>query len=152
MVDNPARIVITGAEPHANESERLTTLLSAGWTYVHLRYPGLSLRDVRYIIERIPQQYHPRLKLHGHFELVNDFNIGGLHLNSRCPVAPTHYSGKLSLTCHTVEDVAKAAETGDYSYVTLSPVFASISKQGYNPVLREEDKRESAEMMPVVEL
>ena len=54
MVADPLRIVITGNVPFDNESERLATLLSSGWSYVHLRYPELTLRDVRHIIEGIP--------------------------------------------------------------------------------------------------
>ncbi|MDE6460311.1 MAG: thiamine phosphate synthase [Paramuribaculum sp.] len=152
MVDNPLRIVITGTVPFDNEPQRLTTLLSAGWTYVHLRYPDLSLRDVRRIIEGIPQKYHSRLKLHGHFELVNEFNLGGLHLNRRCPTPPIGYSGELSLSCHSVEDVAEAAASKQFAYVTLSPIFASISKPGYMPRITEDQFATAGKMMPVVAL
>lgn len=152
MVDNPVRIVITGEVPHCNESERLTALLETGWTFVHLRYPGLSLREVRGIIEGIPQKFHRRLKLHGHFELINEFNLGGLHLNRRCPAPPKLYSGELSRSCHTVKDIAEAARTGVYSYVTLSPIFSSISKQGYEPALSRKEIREATELMPVIAL
>ncbi|MBD5173214.1 MAG: thiamine phosphate synthase [Bacteroidales bacterium] len=152
MVADPLRIVITGNVPFDNESERLATLLSSGWSYVHLRYPELTLRDVRHIIEGIPQTYHSRLKLHGHFELVNEFNLGGLHLNRRCPEPPTGYSGELSLSCHSVADVAAAAASRRFAYVTLSPVFASISKKGYVPRITEDEFREAGKMMPVIAL
>ncbi|MDE7451889.1 MAG: thiamine phosphate synthase [Paramuribaculum sp.] len=152
MVDNPIRIVITGSVPFDNEPQRLTTLLSAGWSYIHLRYPELSLREVRRIIEGIPQQYHSRLKLHGHFELVNEFNLGGLHLNRRCPHPPAGYMGELSVSCHSVEDVARAAASNRFAYVTLSPIFASISKPGYVPRITEDQFETAGKMMPVVAL
>ncbi len=152
MVDNPIRIVITGQQPFDNEAQRLTKLLDSGWTYIHLRYPDLTLREVRNIIERIPQRYHSRLKLHGHFELINEFNIGGLHLNRRCPAPPANYSGTLSCSCHSVEEVAEAAATGKFAYVTLSPIFQSISKPGYAPRIDEDEFSRAAAMMPVIAL
>lgn len=152
MVADPLRIVITGNAPFDNESERLTTLLSSGWSYIHLRYPELSLREVRRIIEGIPQRLHSRLKLHGHFELVNEFNLGGLHLNRRCPAPPHGYSGELSLSCHTVSEVEEASKSGRFSYVTLSPLFPSISKQGYQPGLTEDDFCKAGITMPVIAL
>lgn len=152
MVDNPIRIVITGQQPLDNEAQRLTKLLDSGWTYIHLRYPGLTLREVHDIIERIPQHYHSQLKLHGHFVLVNEFNIGGLHLNRRCPAPPANYSGPLSRSCHSVEEVAQSAATGKYDYVTLSPIFPSISKPGYTPRIDENDFSHAAAMMPVIAL
>lgn len=82
--------------------------------------------------EAIPQKYHSRIKLHGHFELVHSFNLGGLHLNSRCPTPPVGYSDKLSRSCHTPQELSQA--TG-LEYATLSPVYPSISKPGYLPVL-----------------
>lgn len=126
------RIAITTHHIHPREPQIITSLLRYGWTYVHLRHPDASLRDIQNIIEAIPQKYHSRIKLHGHFELVHSFNLGGLHLNSRCPTPPVGYSDKLSRSCHTPQELSQA--TG-LEYATLSPVYPSISKPGYLPVL-----------------
>lgn len=126
------RIAITTHHIHPREPQIITSLLRDGWTYVHLRHPDASLRDIQNIIEAIPQKYHSRIKLHGHFELVHSFNLGGLHLNSRCPTPPVGYSDKLSRSCHTPQELSQA--TG-LEYTTLSPVYPSISKPGYLPVL-----------------
>lgn len=137
MEDKPLRVMITAPQPHDDEAARITAALEAGWDYVHLRYPDLTLRQVKAIIEGVPQKYHCRLKLHGHFELLHEFNLGGLHLNRRCPAAPPQFAGALSASCHNIADIEAAAKSGRFSYVTLSPVFSSISKQGYNPSLTE---------------
>ncbi len=110
------------------EAVLVRTILDAGWTRVHLRHPETSTNDMKRLVEAIPQEYHTRLVLHGHFHLCNHFNFGGLHLNHHCPSAPFNYNGQLSRSCHSVE------ETGDakgFEYVTLSPIFDSISKCGY---------------------
>lgn len=123
------RIAITGPDMRNDEGLWISDILREGWDAVHLRHPAATLADMRRLIESVPQQYHSRLRLHGHFELTNEFNLGGLHLNSRCPAAPPHYCGALSRSCHTVEEVMNADHHLDY--VTLSPVFDSISKPGY---------------------
>ena len=125
------KIAITPEEISYDEARRVMTILDNGWDMVHLRHPGATIRDVRHIIERIPQRLHRKLRLHGHFSLVNEFNLGGLHLNSRCPNPPANYSGPLSRSCHTPDEVATSANTGRYDYVTLCPVFDSLSKAGY---------------------
>lgn len=123
------RIAVTGTDPRHDEGEWIATILREGWDAVHLRHPAASLSEMRRLIESVPQQFHSRLRLHGHFELINEFNVGGLHLNRRCPAPPDNYRGGLSRSCHTVEEIAEA--DSHLEYVTLSPVFDSISKPGY---------------------
>ncbi|ROT13363.1 thiamine phosphate synthase [Muribaculaceae bacterium Isolate-105 (HZI)] len=123
------RIAVTGTDPRHDEGEWIATILREGWDAVHLRHPAASLSEMRRLIESVPQQFHSRLRLHGHFELTNEFNVGGLHLNRRCPAPPANYRGGLSRSCHTIEEIATA--DSHLEYVTLSPVFDSISKPGY---------------------
>lgn len=66
------RIAITPEEEHPREAGMVSAILDAGWDYVHLRHPGAGLRDIKRIIESVPQKYHCRLRLHGHFELLNE--------------------------------------------------------------------------------
>lgn len=130
MADNsPLRIAITPFDIIPHEDSFIRAILDEGWDYVHLRHPAASFIDMRNLIEKIPQRYHARLRLHGHFELINEFNLGGLHLNSRCPVAPANYSGTLSRSCHTLEEAHRYAHVMDF--ITLSPIFDSVSKKGY---------------------
>lgn len=129
MVDNILRIFITPEALAENESATVTTMLDSGlWDIAHLRHPSASLREMRHLVESIPQRLHGRLRLHGHFSLAAEFNLGGLHLNRRCQHAPAFYSGPLSRSCHSIEE---AAASTDCDYVTLSPIFNSISKPGY---------------------
>lgn len=115
-------------DPRAEAARIVSLLDSGGYDRVHLRHPAAPLRDVRSLIEAVPQRLHSRLVLHGHFVLVCEFNLGGLHLNRRCPEPPPRYAGPLSRSCHTVDEVM---QSHGYAYVTLSPVFDSISKPGY---------------------
>lgn len=126
------RIAITAPDILPDEPQRIAAVLDSGWDYVHVRHPQASLRQVRRIIDDLHPRYHSRLRLHGHFELVYELNLGGLHLNSRCPEPPALYQGRLSRSCHSVDEAIDAISSGRYDYVTLSPIFPSISKPGYS--------------------
>lgn len=130
-------IAFTPEHEVPGEAQAITEILRAGFDLVHLRHPGASLRDIKRIIEDVPQPLRCRLVLHGHFELIHEFNLGGLHLNSRCPSAPAGYAGPVSRSCHTVDEVRRYAP--ECRYVTLSPIFPSISKPGYRGTFTSEE-------------
>lgn len=145
------RIAITTPEIRSDEPVMIRTILDNGWDRIHLRHPDASLRDVRRLIESIPQKYHSRLRLHGHFALINEFNIGGLHLNHRCPAPPPHYNGLLSRSCHSIDEIRTCR---DMEYVTLSPIFDSISKSGYHSAFSPAELQSLSEVasVPVIAL
>lgn len=121
-------IVITSPDHVYDEANKISLLLDAGVDYVHIRKPGWSLRDVRNLIEDIPYKLRSRLRLHGHFGLTAEMNLGGVHLNRRNPVAPRTVRS-VTRSCHTLQEIGNA---DGFEYQTLSPVFDSISKQGYS--------------------
>lgn len=122
------KIAITPYDFFKHEVDYIIAILDAGWDYVHLRHPDASLCEMRSLINTIPECYHNRLRLHNHFELSKEFNLSGLHLNQRSPIPPSDYSGSLSRSCHSIDEVR---QNNGLEYVTLSPIFDSTSKVGY---------------------
>ena len=122
-------IVITEPQFVTNEATIIAQLLHWGVDLIHLRKPESSADDLAKLIEAIPTVYHNRLVLHDHFDLATHFTLHGLHLNRRNSVLPPNHKGTVSQSCHTLDEV-KAYKT-KCDYVFLSPVFNSISKQGY---------------------
>lgn len=127
------KIAITPEDILENEAALIALLITNGWDMVHLRHPNASLNEMRKLIEGIPMRYHRKLRLHGHFELTNHFNLGGIHLNYRNPEPPANWQGKISKSIHNIDELAN--DERSYDYVTLSPVFDSISKDGYKAVV-----------------
>lgn len=121
-------IAITRPDFFEDEVKMIIDILNQGRAdIIHLRKPGSNSKDIENLIEKIPEEYHPRLKIHDHFELTDKFKLAGIHLNSRNPVV----SGSpmsVSRSMHSIEELKGASR---YDYVTLSPIFDSISKQGY---------------------
>ena len=122
-------IVITEPQFVTNEATIIAQLLHWGVDLIHLRKPESSADDLAKLIEAIPTVYHNRLVLHDHFDLAAHFTLHGLHLNRRNSVLPPNHEGTVSQSCHTLDEVKVCKTKCDY--VFLSPVFNSISKQGY---------------------
>lgn len=120
------------------ESDFVRAILDAGWSRAHLRHPGAGIDDMRRLIESIPAEYHSRLWLHDHFELATDYHLGGLQLNGRNQWPPAGYGGKLSKSCHTIDEV-KSPRPEAMANVTLSPIFDSVSKAGYRSAFTDDD-------------
>lgn len=122
-------IVITLPHFFDGEAGQIVQLLHSAVDLVHIRKPQASLHEVERLICQIPGEYRNRLVLHDHHQLAAKYQLHGIHLNSRNPLSPSGWQGSVSRSCHSLEEVKEWKAKCDY--VSLSPVFDSISKQGY---------------------
>lgn len=122
-------IVLTSPDFLPDEVQALTALLAHGLDRLHLRKPDCTEAQLEALIRQLPAQYYDRISLHDHFSLQARYRLGGIHLNGRNPYAPEGFQGIVSRSCHSLEEVAHYAPLADYHF--LSPIFDSISKQGY---------------------
>ena len=93
------------------------------------------------IMPAIPAEYHSRIVLHEHFELTTGYRLAGIHLNSRNNTLPEGFAGSISRSCHSLQEVQ---DNKQLDYVFLSPIFQSISKEGYGNGFPMERLREAA--------
>ena len=126
-------IVITPPTPLQAPPETANALFEAGLQRLHLRFPDTDRKHTAQWIEQIAQPYRQRIVIHDHHDLAGAMALGGIHLNSRNPLPPVWYEPTkditLSRSCHTIDEI-KQYHT-QYHYLFLSPIFDSISKQGY---------------------
>lgn len=133
-------IAITTPTFWHGEAEAICRLLDSGWMRVHMRKPSASKSQIAKLIEKIPEKYRSDLTLHDHFDLAIKYNLGGVHLNQRNPFPPRDWNGLTSKSCHSIEETAQFSHL---DYVTLSPIFDSISKPGYQSQFSAKDLREA---------
>lgn len=132
-------VVLTRPAFVGSESADIRRMLESGWVdRVHLRKPGSSEEDMRRLIEDLPEDLYSRLTLHDHFPLAAEMGLGGVHLNSRCHEVPAGFPGLVSASCHSFEELD---ERRGCDYRFLSPVYDSISKEGYRSAFSEDDLR-----------
>ena len=122
-------IVITSPGFLQGEADFIDKLFNHGLDRLHLRKPGADIGECRILLDGISREWLPRIVVHDNFGLCREYGLGGVHLNGRNPMAPPNHEGSVSRSCHSLEEISRYK--GDCDYLTLSPIFNSISKQGY---------------------
>jgi thiamine-phosphate pyrophosphorylase len=126
-------IIITEEKDIYGESQLIPLLFEAGLPLLHIRKPFHTLQETKALIKSIPAAFHSKIVLHGHYELLNDFNLKGAHLPERIRKESdiSQIKSIVSTSFHTLEDIG--TEKINFEYAFFSPVFQSISKPGYGP-------------------
>ena len=147
-------IVITLPSFVDREAEKIVSLFEERRIdYLHLRKPEASEEAVEALLKKIPAEYYPRITMHDFHALAMKYRLGGIHLTGRNPVAPDEWEGRISTSCHSIEELQRRKEEGvtvngvrrAFAYLSLSPIFDSISKQGYQAAFTAEALAEARE-------
>lgn len=131
-------LLISPEQTRPTEIPLLHQLFEAGLTHFHFRKPETSLEEHIDYLNQVDSQYYNRIMTHNfHEEICDQFDIKGIHLEE----AKWRAQGKnlkeyvrayaknkktISSSYHEPEDLE--AQTVQFDYTILSPVFAAISK------------------------
>ncbi len=129
-------IVITSPSFSDGEALFISRMLAHGVDLVHLRKPGATENDCAGLLDSLTGDERRRIVIHDFFGLAEPYGLRGIHLNSRHNEIPAGYTGHISRSCHSLDEVRDCKDR--YSYVFLSPIFDSVSKQGYNAAFTPE--------------
>ncbi len=134
-------IVITRPDNDFDDLPDIVRLFQTGMPLLHLRKPGMSRAETVRFLKALPDIYHPKIVLHGHYDLADDYHLKGIHLPERIresskediEILPGRYRDKgfsVSTSFHSLETLRFY---GDhlFDYAFLGPVFDSISKAEY---------------------
>jgi len=123
-------MVISPPEFRADEQSIVQEMLDAGLKCYHIRKPDFSEEDLREYILRFEADYRGRLIIHHRPDLMVEFDLGGVHYRFSDLNIENSADGKIiSCSCHSWEEVQNLPS--DLNYAFVSPVFDSISKEGY---------------------
>lgn len=133
-------ILIAPENDISNEIEILDTLFREGLEYYHLRKPNKSKEEYLQYLNQIDTAFHSKIVLHYYHELIHEFNLKGIHFQEQkrkdvLEIGADYLSnfnlkGKtISSSFHEPKELESCKIKFDYNL--LSPVFSSISKQGY---------------------
>lgn len=136
-------IAITQSFFFAQEAAAINSLLASGdIDLLHLRKPSSTADDCRRLLDHIAPEWRSRIVTHDHLGLCAEYGLHGIHLNSRNHTIPCGHRGTVSCSCHSLEEVTQRKRQMDY--VFLSPIFDSISKQGYQSAFSDDTLRLAA--------
>jgi len=138
--------LITPEENVDGEQLLLARMITAGAEAVHLRKPSMSEEDVLTWIAHWPIRLRPYLVLHSFPHLVEQFELGGFHLNKRVPKETQarlirEKSFPLSCSVHSVEELYNIDPAIDT--VFISPVFDSISKANHPAAIDRQELQDT---------
>lgn len=136
-------LTLADFENREAERERMVSLLDKGEVeFFHIRKPSWSESRMRLFLETFPRRLYSRLCLQDCTQLAVEYEVGGVHLNSRNGFCvPIGFAGRVSTGCHSIAEAAEWKERTDYHF--LSPVFDSISKHGYKSAFTLEELEEA---------
>ena len=134
-------IVVTAPTFFVEEDKIITALFEEGLDILHLRKPETPAMYSERLLTLIPQKYHKRIITHEHFYLQEEFSLMGIHLNTRNPKEPHDYSGHISCTCHSLDEVRNKKHF--YDYLFLSPIYNCITKTRVTSGFTAEELRQA---------
>ncbi|MDE7152122.1 MAG: thiamine phosphate synthase [Candidatus Amulumruptor sp.] len=134
------RIAVTVPYFYEGEARDIASRLSdGGFSYVHIRKPRCSTPEMERLVLSVDPVLRKRLILHDCHDMAAQWGVGGVQLNSRTASGFRPAAGLIvTRSAHSLEECLSSAGC---DYVTLSPIFPSISKPGYLPSI---DRRELA--------
>lgn len=135
-------LVITSPTFFPGEAAFIHRLFAHGVDIVHLRKPGATADDCARLLDDLASDDRRRIVIHDFFELAQPYGLRGIHLNARRSTVPDGWQGHVSRSCHSLEEVKRYKDACDY--VFLSPIFDSVSKQGYASAFTDETLREAS--------
>ncbi|MDE1206120.1 thiamine phosphate synthase [Tenacibaculum larymnensis] len=133
-------VLIAPEKDIPNEIEILQQLFEEGLEYYHFRKPDKNYEEHVAYLNQIDEKYHDRIVTHYFHELINEFNLKGIHFQEQKRIDAlengSEYFIGLNMIGKTMSSSfhePSALENCDieFDYHLLSPVFSSISKKGY---------------------
>ncbi len=137
------KIAITLPYAIDKEAAFIGQLLAEGIDIVHLRKPDAGIDYCRGLLKELTPDQRLRVVIHDYPTLYDEFSLRGVHLNRNVTQLPSDYRGSRTRSCHTFEEVVRHKEECDYLF--LSPIFDSISKEGYRSAYSHEELQRAAD-------
>ncbi|UCS92628.1 thiamine phosphate synthase [Echinicola marina] len=121
-------LLITDPNYLEKEEESLIQLLDQGLSRLHIRKPRWGVTEIRTLVNAIPVEYYSKISLHGDLKLATDLGLGGCHFKSNQKILAS--SLRKSKSFHHLNELLEV-DNSVLDYGFISPIFDSISKQGY---------------------
>lgn len=137
-------IVLTLPSPYPSELDIIKRIIDEGVDRLHLRRPDWSIEETMAFLDHFNTEELSKIVLHDHHQLAQEYPLGGIHYNKRHPYSSPSLL-PCSISCHSLEEVKTYKPLVDYLF--LSPIFNSISKEGYKSSFTIEELIEAGDII-----
>lgn len=138
----PVMLITDAAQAVLPLDEIIEQSLQAGCRWILLRDILADDTDLLSQAERIKKQcaaYNAKLFISRNFKIAKFIGADGVHLSSQQNMAQAReHCGAMLIgqSCHNADEILTAEKNGA-DYVSISPVFETMSKPGYTAMGRE---------------
>lgn len=150
---NSQIIIISNPESVISENRKVVSLFKSGLQQFHVRKPEFTDFDMINYLTAIPKEYHNRLVLHSHYHLAKDFELKGIQVGkSRISeaIAFKNEFEYFGYSAHSFDEITENKKL--FSKFFISPVYNSISKQGYKSEFKASELQSFISDNPDIEL
>src|SRR5690606_41035327 len=121
-------VVITNDTVIPDEAFHLNQLFDEGLEVLHFRKPGILKKDYKDLLHQIDTTHHPKIMLHQHHGLVEEFNVRGIHLQEQLRIDLkdqlnnyiSDYKKEgfmISTSFHSKDNIEKSNEAFDHMFL-----------------------------------
>lgn len=121
-------IVITTPESFDGEIELIHKVLDSGISRLHIRKPN-DREATELILQTLSKEQLRKVTVHYFYDLAIKYGASGIQCRIGDSDKLNEWNGIIGMSCHSVAEVNRYADKYDYCF--LSPIFDSVSKQGY---------------------
>ncbi len=126
-----------------SEIRAIEQLFVKGLELIHVRKLDVDEKTYFAYIKSLLDVCEPSsITIHHRDDLAAKYSLGGVHLSYARSIEFSPIEGyRYSVSCHTIEELVEVHRMGFAQYQFISPIFDSISKQGYSPSIDFEQLR-----------
>jgi len=140
-------VVFSNHDKLHSETQHVVKLFEHGLETFHLRKPNFSSKDLIEYLNQIPKEYHKHIILHTHHKLTKKYRVKGVHFTRTHRKKKYNSNFKFLLfkikhptlvitrSCHKLHKLNEDSKR--YSFVYLTPIFESISKQAHGGIFSD---------------
>lgn len=135
-------VIMTQPTFFVEEDKILTSLFDEGMDYLHLYKPGASPMYSERLLSLLPETSYGKITVHENYYLKNEYGLAGIHIDEEGIEPPRNYKGKISRTCHSLDELGLMKKKSEY--VFLSNAFATTHNCNGNERLTTAQLEEAA--------
>jgi len=148
-------ILISPPDYIEHEALLINRMFENNLSLMHLRKPDYDRKSLSVYLSNVNREYHSRIVIHSCYELLNDYNLRGIHItgvdkeqkDSIIRGFKNRDNISTSISCHTLDELTGDNKGIDYAF--LSPVFDSISKSNYKAGFNHKELAETLEKIDI---
>ena len=110
-------VIMTKSTYFVEEDKILSMLFEEGLDSLHISKADTSPLYLERLLSLLPSEYYRKITVHQHFNMKNEFSLGGIHLDNSSIAVPRGYRGYLSRTCEDVMQLKAMKKQSDYVFL-----------------------------------